>query len=696
MSGQPSYAMAFGVDGNTLPQVIALGDANRQTLGFLPHAGYQDAAEREHLVVAKGDDGEVAGYCLFDLPRDIVRIVHVCVRHDHRGHGLARLLVDAVSERHRDRLGLRLKCRPDWAADGMWRELGFVAQSQVIGRSKAGHQLTIWWRSHGHDDLFTLLEEQRAAGRPAAIDSNVYSDLHTTRRSERQGANQSAILAPLIAGLEINVVLLPSVAHELYSTPEEAQRKRFLAERINYTEATHRADPEATTGLLARVPEEVLAKDPSLRDDAELIAEADANAVDVFVTRDQNCLDWLTEPAADLFGVEVVHPTDVPTLLDREQAGESYEPRRLEETSYTVRRAGPGAFSRIERDLVLNKARGERRVQLTARLADLASRSAAEVTRRVLADDTEATLAAWATQTANNTVGPASAGGTPARLEVPLLRVVPGSLAPTLATQLSHLLRTYAADEGHSVIRVTDPFISDQVREALHADGYTATGDTLTALSVDTIGTWAEVSAAAKSVAESAGDPGLTFMELPEQPSTAQAANLERRWRPAKILNAGIENWIVSIRPTFAAMLLGYEPTIFDRDDLGLSRELVYYSAASGLPRPPARILWYASGQEGSVVATSRLIETTRDTPRRLHRRFARLGVWNLEDITRGESKSGRIGALRFVDTELFSHRVPYTRVCELTGKGRHLSLQSPERVADVCFERIYREGRER
>ena len=152
------------------------------------------------------------GYCLFDLPHDVVRIVQLCVSDAARGTKLARSLVDAVSTRHADRLGLVLKCRADWSADKMWPHLDFTAQTQVPGRSKEQHPLTVWWRSHGHADLFTLLDEQRE-GRAAAIDSNVYCDLHSAKA--RQGAKHTAILAPLIADDRLNLILLPSLESEI-------------------------------------------------------------------------------------------------------------------------------------------------------------------------------------------------------------------------------------------------------------------------------------------------------------------------------------------------------------------------------------------------------------------------------------------------------------------------------------------------
>lgn len=105
-----------------LAAVIDLGDLHRSTMGQLPYAGFEEAAAADHIVVAlaSNDAGEqrVVGYCLYDPTKTAeryARIAHLCVATDHRGHGLAKQLVEAVRGRCADRLGLRLKCRRDWA-----------------------------------------------------------------------------------------------------------------------------------------------------------------------------------------------------------------------------------------------------------------------------------------------------------------------------------------------------------------------------------------------------------------------------------------------------------------------------------------------------------------------------------------------------------------------------------------------------
>jgi hypothetical protein len=75
-----------GTDSPVLDQVIALGDRASQTLGFLPTSVFQQAAHDGKLLVALKDE-RVIGYAYFSLPRQEVRLVHLCVDPAMQGRG---------------------------------------------------------------------------------------------------------------------------------------------------------------------------------------------------------------------------------------------------------------------------------------------------------------------------------------------------------------------------------------------------------------------------------------------------------------------------------------------------------------------------------------------------------------------------------------------------------------------------------
>lgn len=661
-----------------LAEITALGDANSKTLGFLPFAGFRCAATAGRIAVATSPDGSVAGYCLFDLPRDVIRIVHLCIDNRARGKGLARALIDAVSARHADRLGMVLKCRADWPADKMWPALGFTAQTRVVGRSKQRLPLTVWWRSHGHEDLFTLLDRARADQRAIAVDSNVYSDLHSVKK--RAGAQHSALLAPLIADQKVNMVLLPTLQTEIYQTKDPEDCRRFLSAQLNYTRVSGAATPYVLDDLHRAIPAALLTQDPSLANDARLIAEAHANDVDIFVTRDENARTYLTA-TAEKHGIDVVHPSELPTFLHSEEFDFAYRPVQLEETAFVTKRLDRG-LSDTELNAFLNKPAGERLKRLRELVADLAARATSDVLRTAVHDENGLLQGVWATHKGD------------ARLDVPLIRVRPGALQTTVARQVAHILRAAAVDDQMNVIRITDPYVERGVMTALEDAGFGSHESGTTALVLPTTGTWAEVSATAQGVVANVGEELARFLELPESPSTTQTAEFERLWAPAKILGQGIRNFLVPIKPEFSSQLLGYPASLMSRSaDLGLSREHVYYCNRPGPVRSPARILWYASGKQyGVVFASSNLVEATSDTPARLHRRFSRLGVWTVNDIATAAS-NGRAAALRIEETELFPRPVPLERLRALWPDGRHLLLRSAQEVTDEAYEQIYLEG---
>src|ERR1022692_2419845 len=179
-----------GRDEQMLQQVIELGDSHQRTLGFFPQAAFRRAAESRTLIAAVRSE-QVVGYVLYGLPRQIIRITHLCIAENARGRGIARRLVDAISERHADRFGITLRCRNDYPAHHLWPQLGFIPQGERPGRRRRGSVLTVWWRDHGHPNLFSSAESLGLLR--VVMDVNVFLDLESG--SERQRVAESRALA---------------------------------------------------------------------------------------------------------------------------------------------------------------------------------------------------------------------------------------------------------------------------------------------------------------------------------------------------------------------------------------------------------------------------------------------------------------------------------------------------------------------
>ncbi|MFE1391141.1 GNAT family N-acetyltransferase [Streptomyces albogriseolus] len=212
-----------------LADVIGLGDRNRKTLGFLPHAAFRQAAQAGTLLAAV-EGCQLAGYALYGLPGERVRLTHLCVDDDYRGRGVNAKLVDAISERHADRLGIMLKCRKNYGLEKMWTRLGFQMRTEVAGRSREREPLVVWWRSHDHPDLFTEIESSALV--TAAMDCNIFADLHSAL--PRNGAQETqALVAPWLVDL-LKLVVLPQLVTEIHNGSDAAERKAQMHALAGY------------------------------------------------------------------------------------------------------------------------------------------------------------------------------------------------------------------------------------------------------------------------------------------------------------------------------------------------------------------------------------------------------------------------------------------------------------------------------
>ncbi|MGJ9422584.1 GNAT family N-acetyltransferase [Aeromicrobium sp. CF3.5] len=657
-----------GVDDPVLDDVIALGDTYKRTLGFLPWGGFIAAAARGGILAAVTEDERVAGYCLYDLPGNYVRVTHVCVHADFRGQDVARTLVRAVSDTHQARYGMKLKCRADWPADKMWPHLGFIQRAQVPGRSKEGHLLTIWWRGHGHADLFSLLLEDNN-GLRVAVDANVYCDLHSARR--RGGAQHSVALAPLVADQQIKVVVCGCVLGELYATTDPQLRQRYLT-ALDHHEIVRTADADADAirdELLSTLDDRELERDSSLRADAQFIAESIRADVEVIISRDENAVIQFADYVHDTYDTAVVNPSEIRSVLDATESPQDYLPDQLRHTGYTTTWPQPHQWRWDTMQVFLDRSGSETKSAFTELLRTTASTAGRGCERHLVSDAAKQPRAAWSTRVDG------------AVLRTPLLRVAPGTLGPTVAKLLVFHLRQVAVDTRCSTIRVDDLHCPRDVAAVLETDGFIMDDTGWTAQVVAECGSWDEV-----------GDSG----DLPL--ATADVAEAERvRW-PVRLLGAGIPNYLIPIRGTRASDLLGYPVTLDARPDfLGLSREHVYYKAAGGAQlMTPGRILWFASVNPQEIIGCSRLVETVTGAPNNLHRRFARFGVYNAADVRGAASRSGLVQVLRFADTELFTRPVTLDHVQRLAAahsKRPKLVLVSAQRIDDELFAMIYRKG---
>ena len=668
-------------DDSDLSAAVALGNRYKGTLGLLPIAVYREAAARGNLLLARLD-GKVVGYALYDLAKYRVRLVHLCVDREFRGLGIARRLVDQISTTHGDYLGILARCRRDYNLGDMWIKLGFSPMSEMPGRSKAGHVVVNWWRDHGHPNLLTRLDEDVLVR--AAVDLNVLRDLADPERTDTRDA-RALVDDQIIDRLEL--VRTGALDAEINSIEGALLRARCTAQAQHMTQVRPdraRAD-EVRSVLIAAAQAKMAGYPRTAQDEFDLRHVTDAIAADlnVFITRDEQLTRLFSDVAEQRFGLRILRPVDVVIHLDELVRAEAYRPAALLETAF--RRQLLGLSHDDELQKFVNTPSGERPREFQRLVRDLVLAHR----ERIGLFGPDGALVAVFSAYRNN-----------AELVVPLARVANHPLADTLARQLLFLLRQQARQESSNVVRLADAHASAPIRLAALNDGFRAVGDNLYAFALDVCGTAEQVSYQAVLAARSVG--------LPEPPPlrsgmpAVAAAELERTWWPAKILDSDIPNYLVPIQQVFSADLLGVPQTIFPRQDaLGLSREHVYYRSPGGnTPQAPARLLWYITStgrapHEAAVIACSQLDAVVTGPPAELFSRFRHLGVWNYGQVEQA-ARNNRVQALVFTNTELFAQPVRRDRLRQLAeARGGFRIPRQPLRISSELFAAIYQEGQE-
>ncbi len=661
-------------DTGAISAAIALADHGKGTLGYLPHAVYEEAATRGELIVAKDLSQDTIGFALFELTTRWIRLKQLYVDPRIRRRGVAGQLVDWISHNHHDRAGILVWCRLDYNLGPMWLSLGFRRGGEKRGRGKEPRVLVSWWRDHGHPALFTHGHEGAIVR--ASIDLNFIRDLVDDRRPDR--VESLAIEGDQFAD-RLDLVRTTALDLEVESMTGDIGNlcRRRLLDFPAISPARDRVDrlflelasiAQRRNGTFAALPQSQM--------DILYIAEAIAAELDAFVTRDQLLAEVLGDAASE-HGLRILRPSEILVRIDELVRANAYRPGAIGSTEYTRRAVPAGREDRF--DGFVGRTSGERLPAFRTRLRSLAQR---HVERIGWFDPDGLMVALYA----RVLVAPT--------LDVPMLRVREGPTAATLVRQILFTLREDAVTQRAAVIRLSDPHIARESAVAAAEDGFVISRGTWIGLVIDVAGSASAVSRVAveAAVAASIQPPPSATTNAPP----IVAAEIERSWWPAKLIDSRLPTVLIPIQQRFSRDLLGAPLGLFARPaTLGLSREHVYYRSPRG-PKltAPARLLWYMSGSSGGsvepagVVASSLLEEVVEGPPDDLHRRFQHLGVWQFDEIV-ATARNGTAQALRFTHTEQFGRPVPRSTVVRLVGSVP----QGPRAIPSDAFSKLYAAG---
>jgi len=666
--------------------VLRLYGSNSQTLGFMPKGAFEERARAGTLLVAVDDDDEIVGYLLYDVRLRRIVIGHLCIDSAHRGAGVAPMMVTELRVRHPERDGILVNCRNDYDAHRLWPRLDFESVNERPGRGREGMLLTKWWLDFGHPTLFTMFADQEHRLR-IAVDTDVFIDLVEDRP---ESAASRALVSDWVVDIA-RVVVTKTVNQELGHHDDAAIRQRRRAQLTGFERAdTASGDwKEAESQIYEFLGRPKFSDHDQL--DLQHVARAAAAHVGLFASRDGDLIRRFRAPAWELFQLKIGTPADLLADLWRQTAG-PYTPSSIENTTFKFFVPRPEEDDELY-EAFSNRAAGERKKEFSQYL------------RQCRSDPLHWELLVLRTS-GGNAVALIARSCDKRRANVSLLRVA-GSNAGTIARQVAHVLRVYALRKGAETLIISDKNLSPQLPEGLISEGFVEAGNEWWSVALDehipAIGVANAMSQLAALPKELGVDVVIPRLRR-EQLTSSEILELERRFAPLKVANSGVPTYSVPIRPVWAEQLFDTElssSTLFSRhDDLGISREHVYYSgAARGEFGPPSRILWYVSRERqrqgtGAVRATSKVEEVVVGRPLDLFRRFSRLGIYQREQVLEMGAKRGTLMAIRFSDTEVFKSPIPHSEFLKIIENcGYRAALRSPQKLPDKVFDIVYERG---
>lgn len=678
-----------------LEDVIQLADANTSTLGFLPREAFLNHATNKRIFVALDDDESFLGYLLYGTNQRslLAYITHLCIRQSHQGQGIAKALFNALKEatRHQFR-GVRVRCRRDYQANTFWPKLGFYVLGDMPGRSKHQTTLTVWWFDYGYPTLFTYaLEQQTQSKLKIVIDANILYELDEPPTPDNQLSH--SLLADW---LDVELCLTNEIHTEINRQDDQAKRKRAWAFATKFPTLP---SPSDEVEKIYENLRDLFLPQRSESDESDLqqIAKTIAADVQFFITHDDNLLKK-AEQVYERFGMSIIRPTDLIIHQDSLIRETEYQPSRLAGSLIERKRvhSQQGDFLDKFRD-----ARTETKAKFRRKLQPYLAEPHAFKVNVVESRGQPLALIIYSRQ--NQDI-----------LEIPVLRVVQGSLTSTLFRHLIHDAILISAKENRILTKITESHLSDNVVDALQEDSFVAINRVWVKANLQDVEKADTLEPKLVALGKQFPQLDSYFQHLSSVLESARSQNniqallqVERSLWPAKIADLDIPTYIVSIWPQWAKDLFDHniaKQTLWGADpSLVLNVENVYYRSSRTKLASPARILWYVSQRTGdfqgtmSIRACSYLDQVIVDKPKALYSRFKRLGVYKWEDVysVAGKDVDQEIMAFRFSGTELFNSPIHRDKLQEIwmREKGQKFNILSPIRVSNDTFLHLYKMG---
>ena len=640
------------------------------TMGFLPRVALEDHLKKEWVLGATTQDGQLAGYLLYEAYPDRFRIVQLCVSEDFRNQGIARKLLEALKTTATTQKVIRLSCRNDFPAHRVWPKLGFVSINEKVGRSREGHPLTSWRLVVASDDELALFRANVSDDiLDIVIDAQIFFDFNEPDNDRTQLSK--ALISDLFVD-SIKLWFTDELFNEITRNRNAEKRKINRARTGQFSELKH--DPLLLENFTTLLKQILPSDSASQLSDINHLAKVASSDVNIFVTWDEALLKKANQ-IAELLHLQVLSPTEVIMQIRELSEKQIIAPDRVSGLGLEWRRLTPNEFAAFPFTQFLDQR--EKLYQFRRKIDSLLVSTNHEL--QVLWS--ERTPVALRVLTYDS----------PRTLTVSLGRVSISQDRSLFGRFLISDVIYKAIQKNLDMVKLEASALPLSLVQGLSEMGYTKCGDVFIRFC------FARMLHRADVLSEIAQ---LSPESLSNYSSTSDI-DLERSCSPLASM-AHQNYFLISIRQEYALNLFDRQQSAQDmfggNPDLLLRWSNVYYSAANlhKMIVAPARILWYVSRGPKKIVAVSHLDEVVIDTPKELYRRFMKYGTLDWKDLYEmcKHDIAKSIMLLMFSHTFSLRREISLRKMYEVFDEdGIAHSLQAPKKIPSETFHKLFQLG---
>ena len=280
---------------------------------------------------------------------------------------------------------------------------------------------------------------------------------------------------------------------------------------------------------------------------------------------------------------------------------------------------------------------------------------------------------------------------------------------------LTHIIQA-TAEQTAAMLHLTEDVITPQVEDALPSAGFIQGQGGWVKFVLRTIADCSDIAQQIGENSIASNVEGKVTSEIVAllsgdalQRDYSLALDVEHCLRPAKLRDCDIPTFIGSIRPRWAqelfdAGLANQKSAPFGaKEELGTQPQLrVLQGRASQRAGRNGASFWYVSDDDRipgtkQIRACSRLDSVEIGKPKEVFPRYRRFGIYEWHHVleTADNSLDGQVMAVKFSDTELFPTPVGFEKAREILKQyqGAWNNFQSPIRIPNAAFEKLYRQG---